>query len=83
MATGVVIPFALGFVWMLMTGVQTKLIVKAPNLFALFAWAVAISLVWGYLIRVIAVSRDAVISYAVGTGLGIVLAKWLVDRYQN
>lgn len=71
----VLIPFALGLIWMMMTGTQTKLLVKTKSEWFLFGWAFATSVIWGYLVREVTINTAAILPYAVGTAIGIVLAR--------
>jgi len=73
----IIIPFILGLIWMLLTGVQTKLLVANNKEYFLFFWAMGTSLIWGYLVRVVTLDINAIIPYAIGTAFGAVLARRL------
>lgn len=79
----ILIPFGLGVLWMTMTGIQTKLLVKTRSELFLMAWALITSLVWGYLVRVVVISPGAIIPYAVGTALGALLARKIGARMET
>jgi hypothetical protein len=76
------IAFGLGLLWMFLVSVQTKLLVKSKNGVLLFVWVLGTSLVWGYLVRVVALNERAIIPYALGTALGAVLA-WRLGKRWN
>jgi hypothetical protein len=71
------VAFGLGLLWMALTGVQTKLLVKTSSEILLFAWAMGTSLIWGYLVRAVILDSRAIIPYAVGTAFGALLARRL------
>jgi uncharacterized membrane protein len=71
----VALAFGLGLLWMFLTGVQTKLLVKTRLELLLFAWAFVTSAVWGYLVRVVVLDASVIVPYAVGTAVGALLAR--------
>jgi hypothetical protein len=75
-----ILPFGLGLLWMALTGVQVKLQVKTGSEVLLFAWVALTSLVWGWLVRAVAMDSQAIIPYALGTACGAILARKLVER---
>ena len=76
-------PFLLGLVWMMMTGIQTKLLIRARSEIILMAWAFVTSLIWGYLVRTVVISPGAIIPYAVGTAIGALLALRIGKRLEK
>jgi hypothetical protein len=70
-----VIPFGLGLLWMTLTGIQTKLLVRSKSDILLMIWALITSLIWGYLVRTVVISPTAIIPYAIGTAFGAFFAR--------
>lgn len=71
------IAFGLGCLWMTLTGIQTKLIVRAKSEALVPVWAFGTSLIWGYLVRVVVVDASVIVPYALGTAIGAWLARRL------
>jgi len=70
-----VIAFFLGGLWLTMTGVQTKLFIKAKSEWFLLVWAGVTSLMWGYLVRHVVLSPEVIPVYAIGTAIGAIIAR--------
>ena len=73
------IAFVLGMLWMTLTGIQTKLLIKTNSEALLFVWALGTSLVWGYLVRVVVLDAKMILPYAVGTAFGALIA-WRLGK---
>jgi ABC-type Fe3+-siderophore transport system permease subunit len=64
-----------GAVWLTMTGIQTKLLIKTRTEWFLFGWAGATSLLWCYLVRHVVISPEVIPAYALGTAIGAIMAR--------
>lgn len=76
-----IIAFGLGLLWMTLTGIQTKMLVKTKSEILLVAWAFGTSMIWGYLVRIVVLDKNMILPYAIGTAIGAFIAyrigKWL------
>lgn len=77
------IAFGLGMLWMTMTGIQTKLLVKTRSDILLVVWAFITSLIWGYLVRAVTIDQSVIIPYAVGTAIGVLFARRIGARLEK
>lgn len=77
------IAFGLGLLWMTMTGIQTKLLVKTRSEILLMMWAFITSLIWGFLVRAVTIDQSVIIPYAVGTAMGVLLARKIGARLEK
>jgi hypothetical protein len=75
--------FGLGCLWMTLTGIQTKLLVRAKSEALVPVWALGTSLVWGYLVRVVVLDASVILPYAAGTALGVWLARRIGARLER
>lgn len=74
-------PFLMGFLWMLMISIQTRLIASGKNIGFLLVWAFLISLIWGYLIKMIVLDANTILPYAIGTSFGVTTGVIISKRY--
>lgn len=75
--------FGLGCLWMTLTGIQTKLLVRARSEALVPVWAFGTSLVWGYLVRVVVLDASVIVPYAAGTAIGAWLARQIGKRLER
>jgi hypothetical protein len=73
--------FGLGLLWMILIGIQTKLLVVKHSEGVLFIWVLATSLIWGYLVRIIVLDIEKILPYAIGTALGAIIARRISQRW--
>lgn len=72
-----ILAFIFGVLWMLGVGVQVRLFANPHSPSLLFAWTVGSSLLWCALVRKITLEKSSIWTYALGTGVGAILALYI------
>lgn len=84
MAIGsLILAFGLGALWMTLTAVQSRLIARDCAEYVLAGWACFTSLIWGYLVRTVALQPYVIVPYALGTAIGIVVGRRIGKRLER
>jgi hypothetical protein len=68
-----VVAFVIGLIWELGIAVQTRLVVFGQNYLIIAFWTTLLSLLWGFMVGEVVKSKAFLVSYALGTGVGVVV----------
>ena len=68
-----VIAFGVGVIWQLVLAYNTRSVAQGKNYYKIVGSQVALSLLWGLLIRTVMLAPDVIWTYAAGTGIGVVI----------
>lgn len=69
-----VLSFIYGFLWMLMVGVQVRMLAGDSSRPILCLWTFAMSMIWCVMVRKITIDAKIMWWYSAGTAVGVVFA---------
>lgn len=67
------IAFGMGVIWQGVLAYNTRAVASGKSMVKAVVSQVALSLLWGLLIRTIMLSPEVIYVYAIGTGIGVVI----------